>query len=168
MSLPLENLDTFKRPLPIGRQSVLMACSAAKRPDAGLMPACNRYDGPIWRTWRAWHRAKPAALWPQTIILSASFGIMPADRPIPDYDTRLGPAKAAAIAGEAAQLDQLAQLTAGAAGIYLCGGRLYRETAALMLARIGFTGRIVAAPAGAGIGTQRAYLRAWLDAAGEG
>jgi len=151
MSLPLENLDTFKRPLPIGRQSVLMACSAAKRPDAGLMPACNRYDGPIWRTWRAWHRAKPAALWPQTIILSASFGIMPADRPIPDYDTRLGPAKAAAIAG-----------------IYLCGGRLYRETAALMLARIGFTGRIVAAPAGAGIGTQRAYLRAWLDAAGEG
>ena len=35
------------------RRLLVLACSATKRPDAGYIPARERYDGPLWRTLRA-------------------------------------------------------------------------------------------------------------------
>jgi hypothetical protein len=74
---------------------LILACSATKRRDAGLLPAINRYDGPSYRTLRrflAEHPEKRDAL--AVLILSAEFGLICGDTPIPNYDRRMDAARA--------------------------------------------------------------------------
>ncbi len=71
------------------RALLLLACSQRKRPDADLLPAWERYDGGTYRVMRNLRRR---GVWPFTVdvyILSARFGLIPAEQPIPDYDQRM-------------------------------------------------------------------------------
>ncbi len=71
------------------RALLLLACSQRKRPDADLLPAWERYDGGAYRVMRNLRRR---GVWPFTVdvyILSARFGLIPAEQPIPDYDQRM-------------------------------------------------------------------------------
>lgn len=64
---------------------VIIACSQRKRPDAGLLPAIDRYDGPLWQTLRTIDRPGTLA---QAAVLSAHFGLRDARwTELPDYDT---------------------------------------------------------------------------------
>ena len=67
---------------------LILACSATKRHDTGYMPAGERYDGPLWQTWRA---ADPERRKARAAFLSARYGFRGVDAPIEDYDARLTP-----------------------------------------------------------------------------
>ncbi|WP_298193061.1 hypothetical protein [Novosphingobium sp.] len=67
---------------------LILACSATKRRDPGWMPAWDRYDGPLWQTWRS---ADPGRRLARVGFLSARYGFGAGDRPIGDYDARLTP-----------------------------------------------------------------------------
>jgi len=76
------------------RALLLIACSQRKRPDAGLLPAWERYDGGTYRVMRTLRRR---GVWPFTVdvyILSAQFGLISAQTPIPHYDRRMIPERA--------------------------------------------------------------------------
>jgi predicted dehydrogenase len=76
---------------------LIIACSRAKRPDAGTMPAIDRYDGPAFRQLR--RAARAGLLGDVTVlILSARYGLIPDGWMIPDYDQVMTPARAAELA----------------------------------------------------------------------
>ena len=69
---------------------LLLACSATKRPDVGLLRAIDRYDGRAFRLLRKYVREQPNRVGSLDIlILSAEFGLIAADTPIPFYDRRM-------------------------------------------------------------------------------
>ena len=58
---------------------LILGCSQKKRPDSGLLPALDRYDGPMFRVLRKCLRECPGgAQGLETYILSAEFGLMQA------------------------------------------------------------------------------------------
>jgi len=65
---------------------LILACSATKRHDPGWMPAWERYDGPLWQTWRT---VDPDRRLARVGILSARYGFRAGNSPIEDYDARL-------------------------------------------------------------------------------
>ncbi len=68
---------------------LLLSCSARKRRDGGELPALERYDGPAFRVLRRFGRQFPATL-VETWIVSARFGLLQGQTPVPLYDQRLG------------------------------------------------------------------------------
>jgi Family of unknown function (DUF6884) len=69
---------------------LLLSCSRAKRRDKLLLPALERYDGPKFRVVRNFLRtAVSNAAQLHIYVLSARFGLIPADQGIPYYDQRL-------------------------------------------------------------------------------
>ena len=56
------------------------------------MPASERYDGPAYRVLNKFLRVHPSEAQSLDVyILSAEFGLIPANKPIPDYDHRMTP-----------------------------------------------------------------------------
>ncbi|MCS7002698.1 MAG: hypothetical protein NZ518_07615, partial [Dehalococcoidia bacterium] len=94
---------------PAGRRLLVVRCSAAKCPTPEPIPALDRYDGPIFRVVRRAVRAgrlSPSAVW----IVSARFGVVAGDTPIPWYDE---PVSSAGLARALQRLpDQLDRLAA--------------------------------------------------------
>lgn len=75
------------------RRLLILACSQRKRTDPIMLPALERYDGPFFRvlrrylrSWAADQHGRPP---PDTYILSAEFGLIPGDKPIPFYERRM-------------------------------------------------------------------------------
>ncbi|TWA81558.1 hypothetical protein FBY14_12450 [Azospirillum brasilense] len=150
------------------RRVLVLPCSATKRRDRAPLPARDRYTGPLWLSYRAAVAEIGAA--PRTLVLSAEFGLIDADTPIPHYERRLDDDRAVDIAADPAQLDRLAAAIGAATEVYVTGGALYRATVTAMVKALRITGRVppdlaLIAPDGLGIGEQRAALRAWLAAA---
>jgi hypothetical protein len=74
---------------------LILACSATKRHDAGLLPAIDRYDGPAYRVLRKALRERPGLAERLTIrILSAEYGLIRSDQPILDYDRKMSKIRA--------------------------------------------------------------------------
>jgi hypothetical protein len=74
---------------------LILACSATKRDDPGLLPAIKRYDGPAWRVLRKALRERPGldlrvSVW----SLSAEFGLIYGYRQIAWYDRKMTVARA--------------------------------------------------------------------------
>src|SRR5438445_10199224 len=72
---------------------LIISCSQRKKPDAGLLPAIDRYDGPAFRVLRKFLGEAPADP-PVVLILSAKYGLIEAAQPIPEYDCRMSAALA--------------------------------------------------------------------------
>ncbi len=72
---------------------LILACTRRKRPDAGLLPAVERYDGPAFRVLRRFARERPSET-PEVMVLSAEHGLIPQDMPIAAYDRKMTPARA--------------------------------------------------------------------------
>jgi len=71
------------------RQLVVLSCSATKRDDGGLLPALERYDGPMYQVLRSFLRR---AEWPAPLsvgILSAKYGLIGGLASIDTYDQRM-------------------------------------------------------------------------------
>src|SRR5713101_1569240 len=67
---------------------VILGCSKRKRRTSRLLPAIDRYDGPIFQVLRKRIREAPETS-PDTFVLSGRFGLIPGTFPIPRYDRRL-------------------------------------------------------------------------------
>lgn len=78
---------------PSGRRLLILACSQRKRPNKGLLPALERYDGPAFRIIRRFLRESPSKV-PDVLILSAEHGLIPHDLPIATYDRKMTPTRA--------------------------------------------------------------------------
>lgn len=80
------------------KRLLVVSCSRAKRPDPGVLPAIDRYDGPVFRLLR---KARAAGLLNtvEVMVLSAKYGLIPADWMIHDYNQVMTPARAAELAG---------------------------------------------------------------------
>ena len=77
------------------RRLLVLSCSQKKRPDPGLLPAIERYDGPMFRVIRKFLRECPSETQNLDIfILSAEFGLIPATKRIGDYYHRMTPHRA--------------------------------------------------------------------------
>jgi hypothetical protein len=145
------------RPLPL----VVMPCSATKRPDAGGLPAIDRYDGPMWRTLRAALQDCPVTV--RVWFLSAQFGFHPASMKIPDYERLLTKSRADDLLGNPmSNRGEFAAAVAHASRVLLVGGELYRETMRRMV-----NNRVVSITDGPGIGYQREQLRRWIAGLGD-
>ncbi len=73
----------------VKRKLLLIACSNRKLRTKGLLPAIERYDGVTYRVIR---KAQREGYFPKSVdikILSAKFGLIDADTPIPHYDRRM-------------------------------------------------------------------------------
>lgn len=138
---------------------LILACSATKRNDAGLMPALYRYDGPAFRTLRA--NTEPGA-GPSVFILSARYGLIGEIDEIRDYDERMTRHRAAALVnGTAAKLEELEAAGKLAGEILFYGGEDYRWLIKQAAARVGLWEGRFAFTRG-GIGGQLGQLKAWL------
>ena len=69
------------------RRCLIVGCSRTKTDSPGLLPAVQRYDGPIYRVIRRYLREAPSAQRSLEIfVLSAEFGLIPGEAEIPAYD----------------------------------------------------------------------------------
>jgi hypothetical protein len=71
------------------RQLVVLSCSATKRHDGGLLPALERYNGPMYQVLRSILRR---AEWPAPLsvgVLSAKYGLIGSLASIDTYDQRM-------------------------------------------------------------------------------
>jgi hypothetical protein len=137
---------------------LLISCSARKRSDPGSLPALERYDGPAFRVLRKQLRTGGSVI--RVLVLSAKFGLIPADLPIPDYDQRLTAAGA-----EQLRPGVLKTLRAELAAtthieIGLCLSRLYLNALAGFEAAV--PGGVGVVEIGGGLGPRLSRLRDWL------
>lgn len=140
---------------------IAMACSGTKRPDAGELPAIDRYDGPMWRTLRAALAELPESARPEVWFLSARYGFHPATLPIVNYDGVLSEARARDLLRmPSSNFNTFAMAVAQHPQALFAGGLLYRDT---MRRAAGPTpAAITETDSSEGIGAHRAQLRAWI------
>ncbi len=75
---------------------VILGCSQRKRRTSRLVPAIDRYDGPVFRVLRKHAREAPESS-ADACILSGRFGLIPGTFPIPRYDRRVAHANHTAL-----------------------------------------------------------------------
>lgn len=138
-----------------------MACSARKRPDAGHLPAEERYDGSAWRVLRAGLRGikDRGGVPPTIVVLSAEFGFIAPGLPIPDYDRVMDLSRATEFGVDPRQRHALATLMGQVNEVFLGGGSLYRQVSRTALADNGFQGRLVEPVRPRGVGDLLSELR---------
>jgi hypothetical protein len=142
------------------KRLLILACSATKRPDPGLLPALERYQGMgflvLARSCGAGHAR------PHLLILSAAFGLLNPETPILDYNQRMTVARASEI--QPLLLEQWPDIeqrlqTLGLHQVHVHAGAAYR--AALRCLPIHALAPVVTWSCG-GIGIQLAQLKRWL------
>jgi hypothetical protein len=139
-------------------RTLIVACSATKKSDAGLLPALARYDGPAYRTLR---KNLEAAGELRVVILSAEFGLLEPDAEIPDYNRKLTLERARELAPRVSrELQRMAELGELAGGIFVFGSGLYRNILKGGLAAAGAHDRTRFSAGG--IGEQLGQLKAFL------
>lgn len=142
-------------------KTLIIACSATKRPSSAPMPAIELYDGPAFRTLR---KNRPPDL--AVLILSAEHGLISEHELIAPYDRKMDRARAAELADQVARtLLDLEGAGAVACNVLFYGGACYRQALAigLTLNRGEFLWRRMHRTHG-GIGEQLGQLKAWLAA----
>lgn len=106
------------------RRLLILACSCRKRLDPGLLPAVERYDGPAFRLYRRYLRREASA--PLDVyVLSAEFGLVRHDTPIPNYDRRMTNQRAGELRSNVvAELRRLVSDN-GDSEVFVLAGRAY-------------------------------------------
>jgi len=69
------------------KRLLILACSENKKNGPSLIPAIERYDGPMWKILRNTTKKRADSEMNLSVyVLSAEFGLIPATQPIPWYD----------------------------------------------------------------------------------
>jgi len=105
---------------------LIVSCSAAKKPDEGLLPAIDRYDGVNFQVIRKARRERYWNLDTHLFILSAKYGLISEHILIPYYDFRMTLARAQELQGTvAAQLDRISRQVSFSE-VFINAGKVYR------------------------------------------
>jgi len=146
------------------RYLLVLGCSQRKRPDAGRLPALERYDGVNYRVLRKLERERglPGNL--DIVILSAKYGLIAGSTGIEDYDLRLTPDRAAALSSIVAQRLDEQVCSANYLQIFINLGKDYMPALAgcISLSRA----ELQLIYARGGIGEKMAQMKEWLYALG--
>jgi hypothetical protein len=137
---------------------LILACSQTKRPDPGLLPALERYDGPLYRVLRRWMRANPDDERLALRILSAEYGLIGPRAEISDYNRRMTPARAALLRPDVTtHLGLLARYLPGIRAVFVNVGTDYRTALPdpLPFAAVQW--------ASGGIGQRQQQMKHWLE-----
>lgn len=147
-------------PSAAGRRLLILGCSARKRATPELLPAIERYDGPLYRVLRKCLRERRAPAELDILILSARYGLLRAADQVECYDQRMTGARAAHMREEIG-----AHLAAELSGKRYCQAHI--SLGSHYLAALGgveqvsrYVGQLSLAVGG--IGQRQAQLRAWL------
>ena len=139
---------------------LILACGATKRPDDGLLPAIDRYDGPPYRTLRKALRDLMEDQHPRVLILSARYGLICADTHIPNYNDRLTASRAVALRTQVRRALGEALEAGGVTTTFINLGAAYLPALALdpsMIAQLGLL-----TYARGGIGERMGQMKRWL------
>ena len=147
---------------------LLLACSKRKRHTAGLLPAGSRYDGGAFRVVK---RAQREGYAPQDLailILSARYGLIPAECLIEDYDQLMSSDRARDLCEEVGDRldDELGQLRPRA--VFVSLGQLYLQAISTSIALKQFEQAGLVQCARGRPGERQAQLRNWLWERGGG
>ena len=87
------------------KRCLLLGCSNTKAQNDDELPAIERYDGPLFRVLRRYMRKHSAEYpadnsIPNVYVLSAEFGLIPGNHPIPYYNRKMTPQRAAELRPE--------------------------------------------------------------------
>jgi hypothetical protein len=104
---------------------LILACSQRKKPAKGFVPALDRYDGPAFLVLRKYLRAETVSP-PTVLILSAKYGLIPADQKIPDYDCLMSAARAKALQSKVLEAARLYLAEKDWDEVGICLGKHYR------------------------------------------
>ena len=109
-----------------GARLLILSCSHSKRLDQEPLPAIERYNGPAFRVLRRFLSNEIDAEL-TTYILSAEFGLISSDHPIPHYDQRMTPQRALALHHSLMADFRLIVAAAAYQEMCLCVGQDYFE-----------------------------------------
>lgn len=151
---------------PRPRRLLVLSCSATKTDAPGAVPAIDRYDGPAYRTLRAWLRENPEeARDLKILIISAKFGAIPSDTPIEQYDLRMDRFNAHKLQGGVRRaIKNAVKETAPLESVLVVAGSDYLEAIGT-LEGLGLPYDTTIASGG--IGQKLGVLRRWLHKEGE-
>jgi hypothetical protein len=147
-------------PAAAGRSLLILGCSARKRSTTEMLPAIERYDGPLYRVLRKCLREGTAPQSLDILIISARYGLLRASDRVECYDQRM-------TRGLSAQMREEIGLRIAAE----LSGKTYSQAHISLgthyLAALGgvelvshYVGRV--SLASGGIGQRQAQLRDWL------
>jgi hypothetical protein len=142
------------------RYLLILGCSRRKRPDPGLLPAIERYDGVNFRVLK---KARREDYWPdglRVLILSAKYGLLEAEDPIENYNLRMTRERARIFRDSVGRRLREVLCEADWKSVFISLGGDYRpaiEDASELL----HSGRSVLYAEG-GIGQKMAQMKKWL------
>lgn len=145
------------------RYLLLLGCSQTKRHTSGLIPAIERYDGVNYRVLAKARREGriPTAL--DVLILSAEHGLIPAGKPIADYERRMTGSRADALRSNvSALLEQILSRTSYRE-VFVNMGMTYRRALDEGIVR---EHAPILRIASGGIGMKMSAMRQWLATVG--
>ncbi len=140
---------------------LILSCSATRRPDAGSMPALDRYDGPSYRVLRKCFREqpeRPIAVW----IVSAEFGLIRSHEQIPTYDRKMTAERAIELATTINAQFHALRYGLFAERVLLHMSPVYHSAIAPIRSRIENLSRIPLHETSGGIGVRLGQLKRWL------
>jgi hypothetical protein len=140
---------------------LILSCSATKRPDAGTMPALDRYDGPGYRVLRKCFREQPEkhiAIW----IISAEFGLIRSHDPIPTYDRKMTAERAVDLANTINAQFHALRYGLFAERVLLHMSPVYHSAIAPIRSSIESLSRTSLEETSGGIGVRLGQLKRWL------
>lgn len=141
---------------------LILGCSAAKRHDAWLMPAVERYDGPLFRVLRKARREGVIDEDTRVRILSAKYGLIPEQEMILDYDQGMTDRQAEFLRPTVMwSLHNWMHQHSGCGDVLVNLGQAYMPAIAGFPEWCGFYG-IACTVASGGIGERCKQLRTWL------
>lgn len=140
---------------------LILNCSARKRGDAGRMPAVERYNGPLWQVLRSYQREQPLFAGDLDVYgLSAEYGLIPGQIPIPNYERTMTPERADELRPQVlAVFEELV----GRGYEQLCLGFSDRYLRALLGWEMLVPPSTAVTLTDGPLGTKLGQLRAWLD-----
>lgn len=139
---------------------LILKCSSRKRTDQQLLPAIERYDGPMWQVLRSYLRDFPGVTADLDIYgLSAEFGLFPASEKIPWYERTMELARAQELH---AQVMQRFHMLMGSGYEQLCMGVSHRYLNALQGWESMIPDLLEVTVTDGTAGVKLGQLRAWL------
>ncbi len=142
-----------------GQRLLILSCSKSKRQDQEQLPAIERYNGPAFRVLRRF-LSRQLDDGVKTYVLSAHYGLIPAEHKIPDYDHCMTQARAETLRlSLVAELKQIVD-TVPYREMCLCVGRDYIQ--AMQGYESALPSKMTVTLASGGTGARLSQLYRWL------